>query len=321
MSNLLSQAEIDALLAALQDDISTAPAPKEAAANTVKFDLAGRRQLKARRLPGLENLCKRFAEHFRFSLSEVLSQDIDVGLLELQFLPYAEYLHSLYLPTSLNMMRMEPLQGRGMLVFDAKLVFRLVEIFFGGATVQGAPDGRDFSPAERRLLGKLLSRAHEDIEESWRPVLDLQCQPLGTEVNPSMANIVGAADSVVVCRFQVDAEGGGGGEFHMCFPLAMLEPLRDALSRGDAAERRSPDPVWEEAMRRAVLDAQLPTRCRLAERTMSLRDVAGLQVGDVLTLGRCDQAEILTQGVPLLRAAIDKGSSGDQLKLLIMGRA
>ena len=320
MTNLLSQAEVDALLAAVQDDVPLTPsAARPTTPASAKFDLASRRQVKSRRLPGLEHLCKRFSEHFRYSLSEVLTQDIDVGLLELQFLPYAEYLHSLYLPTSLNMMRMEPLQGRAMMVFDARLVFRLVEIFFGGTTVQGAPDGRDFSPAERRLLGKLLSRAHADIEESWRPVLELQCQPLGTEVNPSMANIVGAADSVVVCRFQVDAEGGGGGEFHICFPSAMLEPLREALSRSDAAERRSPDPLWEEAMRRAVLDTCLPTRCRLAEKTMSLREIAGLQVGDVIAMGRSDQVEIHTEGQPLLRARIDP--TRDDLTLVITGRA
>ncbi len=317
MKNLLSQAEIDALLAAVQDD-SAAPV-SEAAVPVASFDLASRRQPRAARLPGLEQLSKRFAEHFRFSLAEVLGQDVDIGLLELQFSPYAEYLHSLYLPTSLNLMRIEPLQGTAMLVFDARLVFRLVEIFFGGAAAQGAPDGRDFSPAERRLLGKLLSRAHSDFEEACKPLATLRCKPIGTELNPSLANIVGAADTVVVCRFQLDTEGGGGGEFHMCFPLAMLEPMRESLSKSELAESRAPDPHWQSAMRRAVLDTPLPTRCILADTTLSLAEVAALQVGDVLSLGRREQAEIRAAGLPLLKASVDVQQG--QLTLKIKGRA
>ncbi len=317
MKNLLSQAEIDALLAAVQDDRSLPL--DEPKVEVARFDLASRRQSRARRLPGLEQLSKRFAEHFRYSLAEVLGQDVDIDLLELQFSPYTEYLHSLYLPTSLNLMRIEPLQGTAMLVFDARLVFRLVEIFFGGTAAQGAPDGRDFSPAERRLLGKLLSRAHSDFEEACKPVAALRCKPIGTELNPSLANIVGAADTVVVCRFQLDTEGGGGGVFHMCFPLAMLDPLRDSLSQSELAESRAPDPQWQAAMQRAVLETPLATRWVLAEKSLTLAEVAGLQVGDVLSLGGRDQAEVRAAGVPLLKANMEINEG--RLSLKIKGRA
>lgn len=317
MKDLLSQAEIDALLAAVKDEPAVPgiePKPSYA-----QFDLASRQQPKARRLPGLEQLSKRFAEHFRSSLLDVLGQDVDVSLLELQFSPYAEYLHSLYIPSSMNLMRVEPLLGTAMMVFDARLVFRLVEIYFGGSEAQGVPDGRDFSPSERRLIGKLLSRAHADFEEACKPVAALQCKPMGTELNPSLANIVGAADTVVVCRFQLDAEGGGGGELHMCFPLAMLEPLRESLSQSELAQSRAPDPQWQGAMQRAVLDTPLPTRCVLADKAMTLGQVANLKVGDVLSLGSCQQAEIRASGVSLLKASV--GMSKGQLALKIKGRA
>lgn len=317
MKQLLSQAEIDALLAAVKD--SPAQADGERAGHYRQFDLARRAQPRARRLPGLEQLSKRFAEHFRASLTEILGQNIDVSVLELQFSPYAEYLHSLYLPSSLNLMRVEPLSGTAMLVFDARLVFRLVEIFFGGATAQGVPDGRDFSPAERRLIGKLISRVHADFEEAFRPVAALQCKPIGSELNPSLANIVGAADTVVVCRFQLDAEGGGGGELHMCFPLAMLEPLRDSLSHSELAESRAPDPQWQAAMERAVCDTVLPTRWVLAQKTLSLAEVANLKVGDVVGIDGGQQAEIRAAGTPVFKASF--GPRKGQLALKITGRA
>ena len=61
--DLLSQAEIDALLANVQAQASQ---PDPAGASAARsFDLASRRRLKKRRLPGLEQINKRFAEYFR----------------------------------------------------------------------------------------------------------------------------------------------------------------------------------------------------------------------------------------------------------------
>lgn len=320
MNNLLSQAEIDALLLAVQQsDAPAKPAEPAPRAQAARFDLASRQAPAKQRLPGLEQLGKRFAEYFRQSLNDVLGHDVEIGLLEIQFTPYANYLHSLYLPTSLNLMRLAPLDGTAMMVFDARLVFRLVEVFFGGCHAVGAPDGRDFSAAERRLIDKLVARAHADMQEAWQPVCELRCESLGSELNPSLATIVGAADPVVVCRFQIDTEGGGGGEFHLCCPAAMLEPLRESLSRSELAQSRAPDPQWRQAMLEASLSAPVATRYVLAQKTLPLSEVAALQVGDIIPLGRADQAEVHAAGLPLLRAVLNVDD--DAVQLIIRGRA
>ncbi len=319
MNNVLSQAEIDALLLAVQQSDAPPKAAKVAPqAEAAQFDLARRNPVTRKRLPGLEQLSRRFAEHFRQSLNTVLGHDVDISLLEIQFTPYANYLHSLYLPTSLNLMRLAPLEGTAMMVFDARLVFRLVEVFFGGSHTAGVPDGRDFSSAERRLVDKLIARAQADLAEAWQPVCELHCQALGSELNPSLATIVGAADPVVVCRFQIDAEGGGGGEFHICCPAAMLEPIRESLSRSELAETRAPDPQWQQAMVDASLNAPVATRYVLAEKTLRLGELAALEVGDVIPLGSADLAEIRVAGLPLLRAVLQL--EGDVMRFTVKGR-
>ena len=114
MNNVLSQAEIDALLLAVQQsDIPQKPADVAPKAKAARFDLASRNPVSRQRLPGLEQLSKRFAEHFRQSLGEVLGHDVNISLLEIQFTPYANYLHSLYLPSSLNLIASGPVGGDG----------------------------------------------------------------------------------------------------------------------------------------------------------------------------------------------------------------
>ena len=79
VKDLLSQAEIDALLANVQAQTPRAEASTSSSVDARSFDLASRRRLKKRRLPGLEHINKRFSEYFRDSISEVLGQSLDVA--------------------------------------------------------------------------------------------------------------------------------------------------------------------------------------------------------------------------------------------------
>ncbi|MFT6551488.1 MAG: flagellar motor switch protein FliM [Zhongshania marina] len=300
--DLLSQAEIDALLANVQAQASQSDPAGSSAARS--FDLASRRRLKKRRLPGLEQINKRFAEYFRDSISEVLGQSVDVAAIDLQFQPYSEYLHSLYVPTSLNLMRLHPLKGVGMVVFDARLVFRLVDMFFGGNGTQGHADGRDFTKVERRVIARLIDRAHNDYDRAWRLVSDVRCESLAMEVNPAMASIAGQSESVVVCRFQIELDSGGGGEFHIALPLAMLEPVLALLSKTESAEQLSNNAYWQSQVSHSLLDMNVATRCTLAEPVMSLGQVAALRVGDVIPFNSREPSVLKASGVPLARAQL-----------------
>ena len=313
VKDLLSQAEIDALLANVQaQDVRADNA--EAPAQT--FDLASRRQPKKRRLPGLEQINKRFAERFRDSISDVLGQGVDVISLDLQFLPYSEYLHSLYVPTSLNLLRVHPLKGAAMLVFDARLVFRLVDMFFGGSGGQGSADGRDFSPVERRVLSRLVQRALGDYQQAWNLVQDVQCEGFAMEVNPAMAAIAANAETVVLCRFQIELEGGGGGEFHITLPQLMLEPVREQLSRSESTDQAVDDPYWQAALRDSLMELRVATRCTIAEPVLSLREVASMKVGDIIPLGVGQRSVLKAGGITMASASL--GVANGQLALKII---
>src|SRR3546814_7366746 len=57
--------------------------------------------------------------------SDVCSSDL--------VMKFGEYVHSLYVPTSLNLVKIKPLRGTALFILDAKLVFKLVDNFFRSA--------------------------------------------------------------------------------------------------------------------------------------------------------------------------------------------
>lgn len=301
MKDILSQEEIDALLS----NVDTQDISANGAANDAQpFDLASRRHIRRESLPGLERLNQRFAEQFRASLSRLLGRPTEIIPQSLQFSSYGAYQHSLYIPSSLSLLRLAGLGGAAMIMADARLIFRLLDMLFGGSGRGSAVDGRDFSVAEQRLIERFSRLLIDDLNAAWSPLLNLQCEVVSREVNPVMAVIAGSADPVLVSRFVVDSEGTGG-EFHLVFPMSCLEPVRNTLMRTDLLDRSfSDDPLWRRSIRSAVMDTRVSTHCTLAEKNISLRTLTQMQAGDVIQLGHQNQAVLKAAGMPLYRASL-----------------
>ena len=130
MQDLLSQDEIDALLHSVDEgDVETESEVDED--GIAPYDLTNQHRIVRGRMPILETINERFARYTRVSLYNLLRRNCDVSIGGIQVTKFGEYIQSLYVPTSLNIVKFNPLRGYGLFVLDAKLVFKLVDNFFG----------------------------------------------------------------------------------------------------------------------------------------------------------------------------------------------
>ena len=124
------------------------------------------------RMPTLEMINERFARHYRISLFNMLRRSAEIAVGGVQMVKFSEYVHSLYVPTSLNMVRVKPLRGTALFVIDPKLVFVVVDNFFGGdGRFHAKIEGREFTPTELRVVEMMLREVFKDLKEAWAPVL------------------------------------------------------------------------------------------------------------------------------------------------------
>jgi flagellar motor switch protein FliM len=128
-------------------------------------------------------------------------------------------------------------------------------------------------------------------------VLDLSFEYLNSEVNPQFANIVSPSEVVVVTTFSVDLENGGGN-MHVCMPYSMLEPIRDLLDAGVQSDQGEKDERWERAMKSEIQNAEVELVGVLGEASLTLRELAELDVGDVISLDD-DPSLLYVAGMPL----------------------
>ena len=317
--DLLSQEEIDALLNGMSSgDVSTQGDTPPPNGEVRAYDFTSQDRIVRGRLPTLEMVNERFARHFRISLFNLLRRAAEISVGGVQMLKFAEYVHSLYVPTSLNLVRIKPLRGTALFIIDPKLVFVVVDNFFGGDGRYAAKiEGREFTPTEARVIQIMLHQSFKDLKEAWAPVLALDFEYLNSEVNPQFANIVSPTEVVVVTKFHIELEGGGG-DLHVAMPYAMIEPIRELLDAGVQSDRSEVDERWSLALREEIKEAQVDLSAVLAETEISLADLGALRPGDVIPIDLPETMVLRVENVPVFRTTF--GVSRGYLALKVMER-
>ncbi len=298
MSDLLSQDEIDALLHGVDSGaVDTEPTPDPGVART--YDFASQDRIIRGRMPTLEMVNERFVRLWRIGLFNLIRRSADLSVRGIDLVKFGDYLHQLYVPTNLNLIKFKPLRGTGLVVFEPKLVFAVVDNFFGGdGRYPTRIEGREFTPTEMRVIQLMLKQTFADMAEAWAPVLDVECEYLNSEINPHFANIVTPREYVVVSRFHVELEGGGG-EIHITLPYSMLEPIRELLDAGIQSDRVDRDESWNISMREQLLTSEVSVSSVLAKRSIDLRQLTKLKVGDILPIDLPAEVPICVEGIPV----------------------
>jgi flagellar motor switch protein FliM len=300
--DILSQDEIDALLHGVDSGDLVAETDELLNDNIARpFDFANQDRIVRGRLPTLEMINERFARYFRVSIFSMLGRSPEVSVDGVQMLKFGDYIHSLYVPTSLSIVRIAPLRGRAIVNMDSKLVFAIVDNYFGGdGRFQAKIEGREFTPTELRVVRIVMNSAFEDFKRAWQPVMDLLFGYVGHEVNPHLASIATPSELVVVSTFNIELEGGGG-ELHMTMPYSMVEPIRQLLDAGIQSDRSDTDTRWNRALREQVFSSQVEISTSLLEMTMSVKQLTELKPGDILPIDPPSLVTASTEDIPLFR--------------------
>ena len=143
MPEILSQDEVNALLRGISSG-SIETEKQEEAGGIRAYDLTSQDRIVRGRMPTLEIINERFARLLRNDLTSALRKVAEITATSVDMQKFGEFLKNIPLPTSLTIFKMPPLRGYGIFVLDARLVYNLIDIFFGGTTdLHVKIEGRD----------------------------------------------------------------------------------------------------------------------------------------------------------------------------------
>jgi len=300
-TDILSQDEVDALLGGVDSGDVDTDADGVADGSTRTFDFNNQERIIRGRLPTLEMINERFARYFRVSFFAMLRKTPEISVNGIQMIKFSEYIQTLFVPTSLSLVKMDPLRGTGLIMLDPKLVFILVDNFFGGdGSIHAKIEGREFTHTELRVIEKIVHMCFIDLVKAWEPVMKVEFDYHNHEVNPHLANIVSPTEVIVVSSFHIELEGGGG-DIHIVYPYSMIEPIRTILDAGVQSDRGDVDERWAVLLKEELLHAKVDVQAIFAEKELLVSDLINFEPGDVIPLEMPEQVLVLAEEMPVMR--------------------
>ena len=301
MNQFLSQDEVDALLHGITGgEVETQQSGGIDDSGIVTYDLTNQERIIRGRMPTLEILNQKIARQLRASLSGTLRRMVDVNALNVQMIKFGEFLKTLPVPTSMHVFRMQPLRGGALLVIESKLVFALIDSFFGGpGSTHVKIEGRDFTPIETHMILRVANMVFEEMEKAWEPIEPITIEVERSEVNPQFVGIVPPSDVVITTPFEVEMDDARG-IITVCLPYATIEPIRAKLYAGFQSERLEIDQSWLRRILHQLEETRVEASVEIGSAEIPLGTLLNLQVGDIICLDQdCDsQLVVKIEGVP-----------------------
>lgn len=334
MNQVLSQSEVDALLAAVSDgEVGGEEQSSESSSSggggsssssaaddrvVVVYDLTSQDRIIRGRLPQLDVIYEKFMRAFRVSLSSALRKIASLNHASTDFLKFGEFINTLPMPTCMSVLRFNALRGSALFVIESKLAYALVDSFFGGADrPYNKIEGKDFTPIELSIVRKVVELAIADLENAWTSVEKIDCSFVRTEVNPQFVGIVPPTDVVIASTFDVEMENANG-TITLVIPYATIEPIKQKLSSGFQVESDQTDKkLWTEIIQQQLLETEVEVKVDLGNTEISLSELMNLNVGDVIPLSQdaTGEFDVKIESVPKFKGyyGINHGTVAMQL--------
>ena len=319
MVNILSKDEVDSLLKGLSDgEVATETDTPVSPEDVIRYDFTGHNRIIDTRMPVLDMINGRLCKDFGTSLSALVRKMVEVRVDSVGMVNFEEFHQSLPVPTSLHIFRMVPLKGHAILALESRLVFNLIECYFGGKASEDLKiEGREYTAIENRMIQNVLKVYLEDLAQAWRPVYEISTIYLRSEMNRQFAGIALPNDLVSVTSFKVGLDGVSG-LMRLCIPCSTIEPIRKKLRAEFPVDELEVDMGWKERVQERIKDLIVELRAELGTGRITGHRLLGLTVGDVIQLQQNVNESLVAkvEGVPKFkgRAGVVRGNKAIKIE-------
>jgi flagellar motor switch protein FliM len=319
MNKLLSQDEVDSLLKGLDTgEVDTQEEVETYDDDLQKVDWATSGLNVRGNMPLLEVVNSRFSQRLRASISNSLRKIIDVTPDPIETVKYSDFQRSLPVPTSMHLFKIEPLRGMGIMVVESRLVFSLVEAYFGGNGASATKiEGREFTSIENKIIEKVVHMALHNLIEAWEEVYPIRTEFVRAESNPLVVNIVPGEELLISTKFEMEMNKPLGNII-ICIPYSSYQPIRHKLEGGYRDEEAMQvDNVWLNDLKQQLTGTEVDLTVNLGHTEITVRDFLNLKVGDIIVLKNDSNRPLVadTEGVPLFEGFVGRFKSKKVFKI------
>ena len=306
-ADVLSQAEVESLLSAIDTGKSAPPATAaETQAPRTAFgklrdrvsvydfkrpERVGKEQMRA-----LQTLHEGFGRNFAVALSALLRSMAEVKLTGADQLTYSEFIFSLENPTCFNVLRADPLEGNLILDINPAILYPIIDRLLGGGRETGPLARRPLTEIELRLVARITDLFLSELRHAWENVLDINFSVVRVESNPQLVQIVPPNEVVVLISFELTL-GDIRGMMNLCIPFNSIERIGGKLSSNTWATygKDMSTPETMKMVTENLKGSVVEVVAELAQTKITTGELIGLRVGDIITTQQDIRAPLSVQ--------------------------
>ncbi len=310
MSNeILSQEEIDALLGAMDKGEVDLETDSAATVETEAYDITSQEVHMRDDFDALAEVYEKFTRRVRSTLEARLQTGVAIQLASTNIVKYGDFIGAHTHPTGFGIFSMAPLIGKGLMVFEPRLFFILMDCLAGG---NGKPPKkiRDFTPIELGIMRRLFGEVLRDLEKAWEVVYAVKIVLTKDETNPEFLHVADPADLMLVNQYDIKVNSSSS-QMHICFPYLMLDAIKHELS-SRYMQSKNTEQVYTEKLKQTLGLTPITVIAELGKSLHTVRDILQLKQDDVITLdkGPQDHVTVSVESVPKFQgmAGVTKGN-------------
>ncbi len=313
--DVLSQAEVESLLSALETNKPAAPppssqsggAPRRGREKVTPYDFKRPERVGKEQMRALQTLHEGFGRNFSAAMSALLRSIVEVKLTSVDQLTYSEFVFSLENPTCFNLLEAQPLEGHLILDISPSVLYPIIDRLLGGGREPTQVQRRPLTEIELRLVSRITSLFLDELRHAWENVLALDLKVVRVESNPHLVQIVPPNEVVVLISFELTL-GDVRGMMNLCIPYNAIERISSKLTANSwiSYGRGTGSPESRMRLENNLQGSLVEMVVELARTKITARDLIGLRVGDVITTEKDVQlpAMVYVEGVPKFRARV-----------------
>ena len=285
MGEVLSQSEIDSLLAALSSgELDAGDIQNENERQVKNYDFNRPVKFSKEHLRTLEIIFEHYRRLVSTNLPVYLRKNIQVTVASSETVAFSEFSNALSNPVILGVVNFTPLNGNMLIELSTNLGYAMIDRMLGGG---GTPleKTREFSQIELTIMERIMALLTQLMREPWKNVVEISPVLNRLETNVQFAQIVPPSDMVAIVTLNLKI-GDVEGYINMCLPFFTLEDVMDKLSTKYwySVMQENRDEHYGEHIETMIRKVDVPVKAILGRSTISVSDFLGLQVGDCIRL-------------------------------------
>lgn len=285
MGEVLSQSEIDNLLAALSSgelDVDEMQAGDEK--QVKNYDFSRPTKFSKEHLRTLEIIYEHYGRLVSTNLPAYLRKNVQVSVASSETVTFSEFTNALSNPVILGIINFNPLNGMIIIDLATNLAYAMLDRMLGGIGVP-LEKKRDFSEIELSIIQKVLVMLTQLLREPWKNVVEISPILNRVETNSQFAQVIAPNDMIAIVTLNVKI-GDVEGFINFCLPFFTLEEVMDRLNTKYwfASMQENHDENYMDYIETLVRKVDVPIKAVLGKSSISVSDFLNLQVGDCIRL-------------------------------------